>query len=314
MSETSTFRRGSNISRNEGLRFLSEESGTFSNIDLPDWNAANSYIPIDSFGNEAVVYPSSPHNRFWYSGGTDEPLSPRLTALDLAYVGALSAYWHRPLSAHSLLTLGTDERPNPHPFWHHDYGPVPQGGITPMTIGLHTNEATDMGAVVLADIEGTTVRQLTALLQGLVKPQGQAADNRARELLEAKLLASFENSPLEDGMDHPAEGILAEALQSRKDHGVLGWLKDICTDASRPSFAASVLRCLGRQEGVGAASWRVDLVRAGLAIGNVEIRDAAVQAAESWGDTASLDVLTAHSEPEPWLRQYIRDVVEDLTK
>ena len=54
------------------------------------------------------------------------------------------------------------------------------------------------------------------------------------------------------------------------------------------------------------------LVRDGLAMDSVEIRDAAIQAAESWGDSELLDVLRSHSETEPWLQQYILDVIDDL--
>ena len=45
---------------------------------------------------------------------------------------------------------------------------------------------------------------------------------------------------------------------------------------------------------------------------NVEMRDAAVQAIESWGERDLIDVLRTHQEPEPWLREYIQDVIDDL--
>ncbi len=136
--------------------------------------------------------------------------------------------------------------------------------------------------------------------------------DHGQEHLAVKLWASFEDNPLEDGMEHPAEGFIAEALQPAKDQRILDWLRDLCADASHPSFAASVLRCLGRHGQVGSASWRVGLVRDGLAMDSVEIRDAAAQAAESWGGSELLDVLRTHYEPEPWLRQYISDVIDDL--
>ena len=169
--------------------------------------------------------------------------------------------------------------------------------------------------VVLRNMRKLTDLHLdTATVHDLTKRQVEAVYDSAQGHLAAKLQASFEDSPLEDGMVHPAEGIIAEALLPANDQRVLSWLKAFCTYASQPSFAASVLRCLGRQDGVGTAAWRVKLVRDALTIDNVEVRDAAVQAAESWGDSDSLDVLRAHSEPEPWLQQYIRDVIEDLTR
>ena len=45
--------------------------------------------------------------------------------------------------------------------------------------------------------------------------------------------------------------------------------------STQPVFAASVLRCLGRQEYLGTSSWRSELVRDALALDDVEIRDAA---------------------------------------
>ncbi len=146
----------------------------------------------------------------------------------------------------------------------------------------------------------------------LTEPQDVVVDDRGRENLVSKLWSSFENDPLEDGIEHPAEKIIGDALRSADEQSVLGWLKRICADASHPGFAASVLRCLGRHGSVGTVSWRVGLVRDGLAMDSAEIRDAAVQAAESWGDYDLLDVLGSHSDPEPWLRQYISDVIDDL--
>ena len=62
-----------------------------------------------------------------------------------------------------------------------------------------------------------------------------------------ELRAAFEPEPLEDGMDHPAEQIIDKALQSTGGQRVLDWFRAFCPDSAHPSFAASVLRCLGRQ-------------------------------------------------------------------
>ena len=107
---------------------------------------------------------------------------------------------------------------------------------------------------------------------------------REQERLEARLRAAFEADPLEDGMYHPAEEIIGEALQSTDGQRVLERLKAFSLDAAHPSFPASVLRCLGRQERPGTGEWRTGLVHDGLASTHVEIRDAAVQAAELWGN------------------------------
>lgn len=137
-------------------------------------------------------------------------------------------------------------------------------------------------------------------------------DHRERERLFSRLLCSFEEEAVEDGMYHPAEDIIEDALSSERGQHVMAWLADFSKDTNRAAFAASVLRCLGRHESAGTETWRIQLIRTGLATDDVEIRDAAVQAAESWGDSGLIDVLEAHPEPEPWLRQYICDVIGDL--
>lgn len=137
------------------------------------------------------------------------------------------------------------------------------------------------------------------------------AQDYGQRKLEARLRGAFEDTPLEDGIDHPAEPIIDEALRSVDGQRVLGWLRALSVAAGHPELAASVLRCLGRR-GLGTPAWRAETVQAALATEDVEMRDAAVQAAESWGGLEVRDVLRSHVEPIPWLREYIEDVVEDL--
>lgn len=141
---------------------------------------------------------------------------------------------------------------------------------------------------------------------------GEQSFSREKDQLADRLRTAFQIRPLEDGMHHPAEKIIEEALQGREDFPVLDWFKGFSLDAAHPSFAASILRCLGRQPHIGNALWRTGLVREGLAMGDVEIRDAAAQAAESWGSPEMRTVLEAHSEPLPWLQDYIWDIIDDL--
>ena len=137
-----------------------------------------------------------------------------------------------------------------------------------------------------------------------------AAQERVQ--LAQSLLVAFEIEPLEDGMGHAAEKIISEALRSPQDRQVLDWFKGFCLEATRPNFAASVLRCLARRPNPGTTSWRTDLVRSALDMEDAEIRDAAVQAAEFWGGQDIRNVLETHKEPLQWLRNYVRDVIEDL--
>ena len=130
--------------------------------------------------------------------------------------------------------------------------------------------------------------------------------------LANRLWAAFEAETLEDGMNHPAESIINEFLDSFADQPLLHWFREIASDAETPSFAASVLRCLGRNTDVGTPEWRGNLIQDALRVKDAEVRDAAIQAAESWGDQSLVGILRAHDETEDWLQQYIQEVIEDL--
>ncbi len=150
-------------------------------------------------------------------------------------------------------------------------------------------------------------------MQGKLENFGQkdakitAPPSDARERLLHALRATFDAEPLGDGMDHPAEEIIGQALNSREDIRVLDWLMEFSLDVAHPNFAASVLRCLGRQVYPGTEPWRINLVSSALDMDDAEIRDAAVQAAEFWGGKGIRNVLEVHQEPLPWLREYVRD-------
>ena len=130
--------------------------------------------------------------------------------------------------------------------------------------------------------------------------------------LKARLQTAFDSDPLESGLQHPAEMIIAQSLNDDTDQRAFDWVRSFCLGVSAPAFAASVLRCLGRLESPGDAESRRALVREALRLENVEIRDAAAQAADSWSDAGLIGVLQAHVEPEAWLQDYIREILADL--
>jgi len=139
-----------------------------------------------------------------------------------------------------------------------------------------------------------------------------AGQSQKREELAAKLWAVFQANPVEDGINHPGEVTIREALQSIDGYPVLEWLKAFSVDTDHPHFAASVLSCLGRQQQPGTACWRMEVVRKALSTNAVAIRDAAAQAAESWGGLEMRDVLQEHTDPVPWLQEYILDIINDI--
>ena len=133
-----------------------------------------------------------------------------------------------------------------------------------------------------------------------------------RKSLFAELEADFAAEPFEDGMDHEAENTLARAFAGIEARYLLALLTEFCTDITRPNFAASILRCLGRLNEPGTEAWRTQLISEALARGTPEIRDAAVQAVEQWDETRLAGVLKSHKEQLPWLQDYIVDVLQGM--
>lgn len=123
----------------------------------------------------------------------------------------------------------------------------------------------------------------------------------------SEIVRSLDDEPIESGITHPAEVKLRECLTKYGTSGVMGLVRELGSSAR----AASFLRLLGRSDVLKPAV-RGELLEWGLASSNIEVRDAAVQAAESWGDAALAKVLRAHVEPTAWLRDYAAAVAHDL--
>ena len=306
MAETSLFNPASNLYPEEGLRSLFEGKDTSHNIEPMGWRNPTPHVLLDSLGSQAVPHPPSHHDVFLSHHRTDEPLFP-------VSVGPLGFVWHQISNARGLIGHRTVGGSDDCLIWHYGHDQNLQGK-GPESMGPRTREESSVLTNVLADVEETIAGERYALVHDLTDWQEEATDSRGQERLAARLRTSFEVESVEDGMGHSAEEIIGEALLRAGNDPVLDWLRDFCTDTAQPSFAASTLRCLGRHDYVGTSSWRVGLLRDSLTIGSVEIRDAAVQAAESWGDSDFIEVLRSHLESEPWLRRYILDVVDDLAE
>jgi hypothetical protein len=128
----------------------------------------------------------------------------------------------------------------------------------------------------------------------------------------ARMRATLEAEPVEDGYTHPAEADLADMIRNG-GQAAGDWLSGAIAEGGWPrSLAAGLLRLLGRQR-IFTGAWRLRVIQLALASSDIELRDAGVQAAESWGDPAAVGVLRAHGEPCAWLADYIERVIKDLT-
>lgn len=132
------------------------------------------------------------------------------------------------------------------------------------------------------------------------------ADAELRAAL-ARLSAEVDAETVEDGITHPAESVLASHIVA---HGTSGLFEAMFADDANHSGTASLLRLMGRISVPQDA--RLRFVRTGLSSPSVEVRDAAVQAAESWADASLVPAIRAHCEPVAWLASYMAAVARDL--
>jgi hypothetical protein len=131
--------------------------------------------------------------------------------------------------------------------------------------------------------------------------------------VETQLRAMIEADPIEDGYSHTAEATLKKVIRDFGYHAG-DWLTDmLSTNCWNPSLRAGLLRLLSRQKPL-TKEWRLRVVQLGLLSPNLELRDAAVQAAESWEDEGVDLLLQKHRESCTWLADYISRVIRDLSR
>jgi hypothetical protein len=131
--------------------------------------------------------------------------------------------------------------------------------------------------------------------------------------VEARIRAVLEADPVEDGYTHPAEILLEEVVRDR-GQAAGDWLISVISGRRwNWSLAAGLLRLLSRQKPLTEA-WRLCVIRSALSSPDIELRDAGVQAAESWEDPGTVELLQKHREPCTWLADYIERVIRDLMR
>lgn len=123
----------------------------------------------------------------------------------------------------------------------------------------------------------------------------------------AAINALIDDETVEDGYTHSAESILREHLEQ---YGASGLIEH-AFGATSPIRASDLFRLLGRIPEVEIELRRV-VVERGLASPHVAIRDAVLQAAETWEDCSLVALLREHRDSVPWLSQYAEKIVRDL--
>lgn len=122
-----------------------------------------------------------------------------------------------------------------------------------------------------------------------------------------ELAAEIATEPVEDGMSHPAEKFIAAFAEKHGAAGVRSAIRELGTSR----LTADFLRLLGRAARLDGGT-RAEILRDALKSSDLEIRDAAVQAAESWNDRALAAILRTHREQVPWFADYLQRVAAEL--
>ncbi len=185
-----------------------------------------------------------------------------------------------------------------------------------------------------SEIESSTIElikppQRTVLLTARNSAQTQNAFNLAtryftksfnqfsqQEQFNRTILRLLELEPIEDGYSHPAERIIEDALKRYKQ-AALTWIQSIyLKNIKRPAIAAGILRCIGSLKRTLAEPWGNVMAINGLSHPDMEVREAAVRALEMWGGRESLEILKIYIDIEqiPWLKSYIKQVIDDLSR
>ena len=131
-------------------------------------------------------------------------------------------------------------------------------------------------------------------------------------ILESRLHTALESEPFEDGFDHPIDDIIREALNGPHPQETLLVFRSYSLDAYRPAFAAAILQSIGRQDLPGDIAWRTSLVENALMAEEFQIREAALDAADAWGEIELVNVLESHDEPVHWLRVRFHKAINTL--
>lgn len=130
----------------------------------------------------------------------------------------------------------------------------------------------------------------------------------------SKLIAALLDEAIEDGVTHPAEHMIDEALRTNSSE-CRDWLSRALVEhyQTRPSISASIVRCVGRLEYDRLGSWGMRVVDDALGHKDVEVREAAIRALEDWGGCEALDMLRRHRDTVAWLNEYVSQVIVDLS-
>jgi hypothetical protein len=126
--------------------------------------------------------------------------------------------------------------------------------------------------------------------------------------LKHRIITVFERIPIEDGYNHPGQRLIQKAISKMGDEALLLLFFMLFDPGTNPSLAAGIIRCLGRLP-IPDEEWCVLITSEGLKSTHIEVRDAIMQAVESWDNKRIFDELKKHNEPNSWLKDYSKRIL-----
>lgn len=112
-------------------------------------------------------------------------------------------------------------------------------------------------------------------------------------------------------MTHPSEEDLSKYIKRYGDVGAETLIQKTLWKAPNVRMYADLIKLLSHCPFV-SMDFRRRTVHRGLTSDDLEVRDAAITAAENWEGTDLADILAAHDEKEGWLREYMERVIVNL--
>jgi len=129
---------------------------------------------------------------------------------------------------------------------------------------------------------------------------------------EGKFLKALENSEFEFGNDALADRFLRERLKEN-EMATKTWLNEIFIDRfNQKAVVTGLLRVIAHLEHSEIAPQGPTMALAAMTHSDVEVRECGVRALENWGSQVYITALQAVDFPEPWLQDYVSQVVTQL--
>lgn len=123
--------------------------------------------------------------------------------------------------------------------------------------------------------------------------------------LKTLFLEQVYNFELEPFGEHPAE-LTARHMFSSYEIASKKWVMGLDENTK---LMPEIIEILGRFRPADDA-WRAKCIAEWLQKANVQVRDAAIRAAENWGDNKCISILRAHEEKIDWLRAEIESILQ----